>query len=53
MPKEDHKTHYWILLVHIIVSLAILVTYVDIKNEIRELKEVNLIEVQNQILQSL
>ena len=53
MAKEDHKTHIWILSVHVIVLLAILVTYLDIRADIKEVRTVDLPEIQNQIIQAL
>ena len=53
MAKEDHKTHIWVLAVHVLVALAILVTYIDIKNEIKQIRNVDLEELRTQILQAL
>lgn len=53
MAKEDHKTHIWILAVHVIVALAILVTYMDIKKEIKQIRNVDLEELRTQLLQEL
>lgn len=53
MAKPDHTTHLFILAVHIVVALAILITYFDIKKEINEVRDVDLPELRTQILQEL
>ena len=50
MKKIDHSTHLFILVVHLIIGLAILVTYFDIKQEIQQLRIQDLPELRSQIL---
>jgi len=53
MAKQDHTTHIFILAVHILVALAILITYFDIKQEINEIRDVDLPELRTQLMQEL
>ena len=53
MAKPDHTTHLFILAVHILVALAILITYFDIKKDINEIRTVDLPELQSQLMQGL
>jgi hypothetical protein len=50
MKKLDHTTHLFILAVHLIIGLAILVTYFDIKQEINQLRSHDLPELEARIL---
>ncbi len=53
MAKPDHTTHIFILAVHLLVGLAILITYFDIKKDIHEIRTVDLPELQSQLMQGL
>jgi hypothetical protein len=53
MAKSDHTTHIFILAVHLLVGLAILITYFDIKKDINEIRTVDLPELQAQLMQEL
>lgn len=50
MKQQDHSTHLFILAVHLIVGLAILVTYLDIKQDLRQIRTNDLPELRAQLL---
>lgn len=51
--KKDHSTHVIVLAVHIVVALLILLTYMDIKQEVKQIRQHDLPELRSQILKGV